>query len=88
VEKWMTVKEHPNYEVSNYGNVRNMRNQRLLKPVLNRKGGYYKVNLDGKQYYVHRLVVNTFFNGTGKSRVKHTDGDHLNNVITNLEWGT
>lgn len=86
MERWLGIRDHPNYEVSNNGYVRNRRNGRLLKPVLNREGGYYKVNLDGKQYYVHRLVVDAFFDGTGKGCIKHTDGDHSNNALTNLEW--
>lgn len=87
MERWLGIRDHPNYEVSNYGNVRNRRNSRLLKPVPNREGGYYRVNLDGKQYYVHRLVVDAFFDRTGKGCIKHTDGDHSNNALTNLEWG-
>ncbi|MCB5918332.1 hypothetical protein LJB56_15280 [Lachnospiraceae bacterium 210521-DFI.3.101] len=86
MERWLRIRDHPNYEVSNYGNVRNRRNGRLLKPVPNRKGGYYRVNLDGTQYYVHRLVVGAFFEESNKSGIKHTDGDHSNNALTNLEW--
>ena len=88
-EHWVRVKGHPNYEISNFGRVRNRRTGRVLVPVLNRKGGYYRVKLDGVRYYVHRLVLLSFFNMDGEGLdVNHIDGDKLNNHLTNLEWVT
>jgi hypothetical protein len=89
LEKWITIREHPNYEVSNRGNVRNKRNGYILKPQLNRKDGYHRVSLNGKRYYVHRLVADAFFDGEHQEMdVNHIDGNRLNNDLTNLEWCT
>ena len=89
MEKWITIREHPNYEVSNRGNVRNKRNGYILKPQLNRKDGYHRVLLNGKHYYVHRLVADAFFDGEHQGiDVNHIDSNKLNNDLTNLEWST
>lgn len=83
MERWETIKEHPNYEISNLGEVRNARTGRILTPVLNK--GYERVNLDGRLYYVHKLVVEEFGGDFyGDSKVCHIDGDVRNNEISNL----
>lgn len=88
-ERWLALKNNPNYEVSNMGNVRNCKTGRYLKPQLNQEGGYYRVSISGKHYYVHRLVADTFFDGDHeKIDVNHIDGNKYNNTLSNLEWVT
>lgn len=80
-----------NYEVSNFGNVRNAISKRLfkLKPC---KLGYISVVLrdifgNYISVQVDQLVANTFIdNNDNKTSVKHLDGNILNNKIDNLEW--
>lgn len=83
---WIDVEQNNNYEVSNLGNVRNKRTGKILKPLPNREGGYYRVSINNKRHYIHRLVANAFYDGdiTGKD-VNHIDGDKRNNAIANLE---
>ena len=89
MERWLTIVEHPDYEVSNKGRVRNKRNGRVLKPMPNRDGGYYRVALNGKCYYIHRLVAGAFFDGDHHNiDVNHIDGNKSNNELPNLEWCT
>lgn len=89
MERWLSVRDHPNYEVSNHGQIRNKRTNKILKPQLNREGGYLRVALNGTRYYVHRLVADAFFDGEhGKIDVNHIDGNRVNNDLTNLEWCT
>ena len=86
-EFWKEVRDHPNYEVSNTGQVRNRRTGRVLRQSLNRPDGYMRVGLDKKHYYVHRLVADTFYDGDHDNMdVNHIDGNKLNNELPNLEW--
>jgi hypothetical protein len=61
---------------------------RILKPV---KGqyGYLWVNLDGKQIFVHRLVLLAFVGPQPEGHETcHGNGDRGDNRLTNLRWGT
>ena len=61
---------------------------RNLKPMMNHKG-YYRVELKGKGYFVHRLVAMAFIpNVDNKEQVNHIDGIKTNNSVDNLEWVT
>lgn len=49
------------------------------------KLGYYKVDLKGKQYLVHRIIYEMFTGQLlGDRDIDHVDGNPSNNVITNL----
>lgn len=89
MEYWLKVKGHPNYSVSNCGRVMNDAKGRELSQYSNDRRGYLRVFIEGKKYYVHRLVADAFFDGdhTGMD-VIHIDGDPRNNHIANLEWCT
>ena len=88
MESWRKT-DYPNYEVSNFGNIR--RNNRILK--LNKSGNYItvKLSVNGKiqSVLVHRLVAKSFVqNPENKPEIDHKDGDKLNNKSTNLRWCT
>ena len=84
------------YQVSNKGRVRilNYRKTgvcRIKKTYF--KNGYERLSLckNGKykNYFVHRLVANTFLqNPYDLSQVNHKDEDKTNNCVSNLEWCT
>ena len=91
-EIYMPIDDFPTYEVSNYGNVKNKKTGRILRPGLRK--GYEFVNLcdrinKPKKFQIHRLVLMTF---EGKSKdenqkyVDHIDNDSLNNCLFNLRW--
>jgi hypothetical protein len=87
MENWIKVGKNPKYEVSNEGHVRNRDTGRLLKPQLNKDGGYERVRLSGRWECVHKLVADAFFAGNHDNKVViHRDGDRHNNHISNLEW--
>jgi hypothetical protein len=93
VEAYMPIDDFPNYEVSNYGNVRNKKTNKVLKPGIDTHG-YYYVNLcDGinkpKNKLVHRMVAEAFLNNSGNKKcVDHIDNDPLNNCDFNLRYAT
>lgn len=91
LEVWTDVYEDPNYEVNNFGEVRNKETGRMLTPQLNYEGGYHRVTLSGgRKQYVHRIVASSFlaFDDYANLDVNHKDGNKLNNNINNLEWCT
>ena len=52
------------------------------------KGGYKEINIKGKNYLVHRLILRTFKGNEDYKNldVNHIDGNKTNNKIENLEW--
>ena len=82
------IKNHLNYLVSVEGKVFSLHTMRFLKLHKN-DNGYFRVKLDGKLYYIHRVVAETYLpNIENKATVNHMDGDKYNNMLCNLEWAT
>ena len=87
-EIWKVIEDAPSYSVSNLGRVKNNRNNRLLKPHLERNG-YMRVELASRKYLVHRLVAKEFVpNPDDLPTVNHKDESRVNNISENLEWCT
>lgn len=78
------------YEVSNFGNVKSLKSNIILKPSL--RMGYPVVTLSNgksKMYTIHRLVALNFLsNPENKETVNHIDGVKTNDNLENLEWAT
>jgi hypothetical protein len=89
MEKWSTITNHPSYEISSHGRVRNQ-DGIILKSFNNKKEkAYLAVRIDGKTMKVHRLVALHFLPNPKLLReVNHKDGDSHNNNVDNLEWTT
>ena len=88
--EWRTIIDHPEYEVSEYGDVRNIRTGRVLKQFVGARGGLM-LTLDHATVYVHRLVADAFLPNEDPNYwtdVIHIDGDKQNNNVDNLRWGT
>lgn len=90
-EFWVKFEGLPNYAISNYGTVLNVKTNRELKPSPD-KNGYLRVALyhKGIRYdvYIHRLVARAFFlNYEDGIEVKHVNGDKTENTVLNLTLG-
>lgn len=90
MEEWKNVIGYEGlYEVSNFGNVRNVRRNTLLRFSNNQ--GYLQVYLykNGIRagLKVHRLVAQAFIpNPYNLPQVNHRDENKTNNIAENLEW--
>lgn len=78
------------YQVSNLGNVKSIRSNKVIKPTPHTKG-YLKaqlcVNGKRKMLYIHRLVAELFIpNELGLEQVNHINRDKHDNRVENLEW--
>ena len=81
------------YEVSNLGQVKNVKTNRILKPTINCQTGYKNVSLwknnKGTNKTIHRLISMAFIpNLENKPQVNHINAIRTDNRIKNLEWVT
>lgn len=104
-EIWKDIPDYEGlYQVSNLGNIKNIKRDTIKKLTSNRDG-YYVTKLSNKNkkkvFLVHRLVAETFLNKQDYKRlasekninieeltVNHKDENKQNNKVNNLEWCT
>ena len=89
-EMFFAISEYENYEISNFGRVRNVRTARILKNQID-TNGYYKVNLyknsKKRTHRIHQLVANAFLENPNELKcIDHRDRNKLNNYYENLRW--
>lgn len=83
---YTTITSFPNYEINEFGQIRNKRNNKILSQSLS-SGEYYQVNIDNKSRRIHRLLAETFIpNPNNLETVNHINGNKVDNSLSNLEW--
>lgn len=88
--RWKVIENHPNYEVSNMGEVRNRRTGKLLQPY-DDGHGYLRVKLDRDNCRLHILVAIAHVpndNPEHKNIVNHKRGKKHDCRASQLEWCT
>lgn len=94
VEEWKLCIRSNEYLINDSGQVMSLKwgKRRLLKPTFNRKGyAYYGLQIDGKRVacFAHILVLEAFVGLRPEGeQTRHLDGNHANNCLGNLCWGT
>jgi len=89
-EIFKEIKDYPNYEISNYGKLRNKKTNRIIKDWI--IGGYKTTRIinktnKNKKICVHRLVALHFCdNPNNHNEIDHISRDKLNNFYKNLRW--
>lgn len=88
VDNLKEISSLKNYFVSKNGQIYNKFGNRLEGMIDH--CGYREINIKGKNYLVHRLVMKEFLPVLNQDRldVNHKDGNKTNNSLNNLEWCT
>lgn len=102
-EEFRYIVGFPNYVVTSFGKVINIKTLKILKPrklsakgTKRNKGNYYRYNIvlcnSGKikYYYIHALVAEAFLDKPAGDDlvVNHKNHDTSDNRVENLEWVT
>lgn len=92
VEEYKDIQGYENYLISNLGNIKNKKTNKILSTYKNHNN-YVYVSLykNGKsnKIRVHRLVGKAFIqNPDNKPEIDHIDKKRDNNIFTNLRWAT
>jgi len=86
--------KYPDYYASKCGKILSLKqkNPRILKPLILKRLGYQHVflyiNKSYKDFYVARIIAQTFLGDHSELTVNHKDKDTSNNNVNNLEWCT
>ena len=91
-EIYKIINNFSNYEISNFGNLRNKTTKNIIKSSI--KSGYLTVSLkddngERKSIKIHRLVALTFIpNLENKPFIHHINFNSHDNSVDNLCWAT
>ena len=92
METFRIIEGFANYSVSDHGNVKNNKTERVLKSGTNTSGYPMVVLMKDRKMntcVIHRLVANAFIlNPENKKCVDHIDNHRSNNNLNNLRWAT
>ena len=92
LEEWNTISGVPIYQISNFGWVKDVRTNKILKPTLDGRG-YLHIMLSKDKPHciktIHKLVANEFVltpEIDARLVVDHIHRNKLNNMFNNPRW--
>jgi hypothetical protein len=93
MEFYIKLNDFPNYEISNFGKVKNVKSGKILTNVISKRGYFVVKLVNGpvrKTKTIHRLLGIYFLNSSidGNFIVDHIDNNPLNNNLSNLQITT
>lgn len=84
-KKFIKINE-TNIYISKKAEIYNKYGKEISKRIQN---GYYVININKKQHYLHRILAQIFIKNPNNYKiVNHKDGNKLNYNLKNLEWCT
>lgn len=90
---WKVLPSNPNYAVSDDGQIKSLRRNKILTPKRNHDG-YLRIQIWERNachfVSIHRLIAEAFLPAPkeGATVINHKDGNKANNRVENLEWVT
>jgi NUMOD4 motif len=91
-EYFCEIEGFPNYVVSNYGRIVNVKFDRDVNPMTDKRNGMQKIRLYNQGKYMdlllHRVVAKAFFvNYTDEQEVVLMNGNPMDCSVTNITIG-
>jgi hypothetical protein len=91
IEVWRQVRDFPDYNVSNFGDVQHFRDG-ITRNKYFTSSGYHIVSLAIKNEQIHTIVCKTFIPESvyvdKNLTIDHKNRDRTYNILTNLKWAT